>query len=50
MLQSAVTAARQQARKDLFNDPTYGSEIESASEDYIQLMREKNDNIRDMMQ
>ena len=49
MLQSAVTAARQQARKDLFNDPTFGPEIESASEDYIQLMQQKNDTIRDMM-
>jgi hypothetical protein len=50
LLQSAVAAARAQARKDLTDDLTFGPEIESASEAYIQLKRQQSANIRDMLQ
>jgi hypothetical protein len=49
ILQSAVQAARQKARRDLYEDPTYGADIESAVDSYIAIERQRNDTIRDMM-
>jgi hypothetical protein len=50
MLTTAVTAARAKAREDLYEDEKFGPDIQSAAEEYIGILRERNEQVRDMLQ
>ena len=50
MLTTAVTAARAKAREDLYNDEKYGPDIEAAANEYIGILQERNNQVRDMLQ
>ena len=50
MLTTAVTAARAKAREDLYNDEKYGPDIEAAATEYIGILQERNNQVRDMLQ